>query len=87
MITEMVPCSIRCEPGAKQKLSKLADDRNGFSARGEKFACTKCFAVWFAEDFSGAFEPDTVTCSNCYSNTVIVTQVRVQVLEPKDLDY
>jgi hypothetical protein len=84
MITKIIPCSIRCEPGAKRKLNKLAEDRDGFSARGEKFACTKCFSVWEAGDFSGAFEPDTVTCSNCYSNKVIVTQARVQIMEPND---
>jgi hypothetical protein len=84
LITEFIPASIHCVAGAKAKLGDLAEQRNGFLARGEKFACTQCFATWEAGDFSGAMEPDKVTCSNCYGTKVIVTLVRVQVLEPKD---
>lgn len=86
MRTEYVNTSIRCEKGAKNELTKMADERGGFSARAERFVCVDCYAKWSAHDFSGAFEPDTVTCSNCYGNRVIVWQVRIQIIEAKDLN-
>ena len=85
MITEYFNTLIRCERGAKAELNKMAAARGGFSARAERFVCIECHAEWDATDFSGALEPDTVTCSNCYGSKVVVWQVRIQIIEAKDL--
>ena len=85
MITKYLDSAIRCQPGAKRKLSTLFGTKGAFSVVAFSFVCRNCFARWDMTHFAGAFEPDTVTCSNCYQPTVLITKVRAQIIEPKDL--
>lgn len=85
MIVRHIDCFVHCRPGALQKLwASAPEESNGI--RAEHFKCLNCGAFWKAEDFSGAFSPQDVSCSNCYQNQVVVTKLRVEILESKDFE-
>ena len=76
--TLSVPCSIRCGKNVHGPLDKLADEYFAVSIHGEEFYCKSCYARWNWKDFRGAFHPTTITCSNCYSDDVLIVKVLIE---------
>jgi hypothetical protein len=76
MKESFVNVSIRCAPGAKKAVARYQG--LGILAAAWLFVCKDCGARWTLRDFSGAHEPDQVSCSNCYGDHVLIAQIRLQ---------
>ncbi len=85
MITTVVSCTIRCKQGARAKLNTLANQFGAVHVRAETFLCTKCNIRWQWLHFSGYNEPDTVTCSNCYRDNVLITSACMEIPDAKEV--
>lgn len=82
--------SIPCDHTARHRLDKEAGLHSpngyGYAGSGYEFQCRDCKAVWNRHDFSGADEPEGVTCSSCYGKRVTIIRMRIQFysLEPRN---
>ncbi len=74
-----VQCSVRCGAGSKKRLNALANKHGAIMVHGGEYYCKCCQARWNWKDFSGFMDPTTVSCSNCYSDNVLIVTARMHV--------
>lgn len=78
---EFVSCHIDTRwKSARKRLAKIAYIEHASDGYDPwVFQCRSCGCKWDATDFAGQnFE--TVACSNCYSEKVSITQVRLEYI-------
>lgn len=69
--------SIRCGAGAKDRLVQLGKSLRAYDCTPTEFYCKDCHQRWLLSEMSGAGDVDTIACSNCYSENVLIVQVKV----------
>ena len=63
-----MPTQIRCDRDPRKALWRLMDEEHADFVDAIEFACMDCMTQWTSGDFAGAYDVETVTCSNCYSS-------------------
>jgi len=72
------PTQIRCDRDPQKALWHLMEKQKADGALCTEFACMDCMTQWTSGDFAGAYDVETVTCSNCYGTRVLATKVRLE---------
>ena len=79
-----VPVSLRVNSKTRTKINEKTEQLRrlghpAVTADAEKFVCLDCSVQWDWTDMSSFFDPNTVTCSNCYGDRVMITSIRVEL--------
>ena len=74
---------IRCGRDSKTAIWKAGRRHGGAYANAYRFECCDCRTKWTMHDFSGADDPEHITCSHCYSEKVLITEIRIVMPERK----
>ena len=76
MIRCIKPVPVAC---AKRHCDMAVFDLPDFCyAEPYRFRCHRCGQVWSAADMFSGFDVAKVTCSNCYSDNVSMTAIKIQ---------
>lgn len=76
----LAPCAILVTAkSAKRRLGKLADSFHADSATPWAFRCQRCKLEWSDPPYTGDWTG--ITCSNCYSERVILSSVRLDFFD------
>lgn len=69
-------CSIPVgSPNSRIRFNSFTKRIGADYIKAKQFACRGCRQKWCDLDFDGAYEVDTITCSNCYGEDIVCTLV------------
>lgn len=75
-VRKLHECSIPVgRKGSRLRFNRYTRRLGAVDVRAKKFACRYCRQQWTDGDFCGAYHVDTITCSNCYGEDLVCTQV------------
>ncbi len=87
MTTRIMQCSIAvgCKSrNPRAKIDKLTKDSGAFLVSPWGFLCIDCQTEWGDTAISVSTDIRTVSCSNCYSDRVVLTAVRLTIPDAAD---
>lgn len=79
---------IRCGPKVRQKIRSYALSRtplaqDAVEIKAIAFRCADCMQQYVSDDFSSNVDVTRISCSNCYSDCVLVTRIEILIPSPK----
>ena len=77
LVEKRVPVSIRCGVGAREALHIEAVKNVASYAEASMFYRKDCKTAWSHNDFSGGTELESIVCSQCYGERVLITELRL----------
>lgn len=77
LVEKRVSVSIRCGIGAREAMHREALKNNANYAEAGRFVCKDCMTAWSYNDFSGGTELESIVCSQCYGERVLITELRL----------
>ncbi len=86
----ILPCKIRVgKTGLKYPIAamwRVADKEypGGFGVDPLRFWCRDCKTTWGGYELTVGVDAKTVSCSNCYSDNITLTEIRFTRSMPKD---
>lgn len=83
----VVPCNIaigKHNPGSYREMLTFADKKGSVNTLPLEFRCSDCGVRWQAS--SETIDVRMVSCSNCYSDHVRLTAIKISVPDLSDID-